>query len=303
MDRKAAMLEKERRFREQEEKAQEDEAFLSLPKKRPRGMGGGMQRLGPVMPREDDIPQFLPAPMQVPAPKPQGKMEIKISQETVASVSKASAEKAENDDEDDDDDDDDEQPEDQVLAFLRMEKAKKTKAAKPAAAQAQAQDEAKPKPVKKKRKPRKRGDGEGEEWAEQEEDELGEEDDNPEAWLEPQHVQNLMRQRDGGVSKQMMVIDSVKGKVSTANRNFTDADLERRFSMQEQQAGGHGSLMSEEQVLKMLQKEKQDKPNAAAGSATRRVQRELAEWAAAKEQQRQRVKSPHRFERMVVSRK
>lgn len=301
MDRKAAMLEKERRFREQEEKAQEDEAFLSLPKKRPRGMGGGMQRLGPVMPREDDIPQFLPAPMQVPAPKPQGKMEIKISQETVASVSKASAEKAENDDEDDDDDDDDEQPEDQVLAFLRMEKAKKTKAAKPAAAQAQ--DEAKPKPVKKKRKPRKRGDGEGEEWAEQEEDELGEEDDNPEAWLEPQHVQNLMRQRDGGVSKQMMVIDSVKGKVSTANRNFTDADLERRFSMQEQQAGGHGSLMSEEQVLKMLQKEKQDKPNAAAGSATRRVQRELAEWAAAKEQQRQRVKSPHRFERMVVSRK
>lgn len=301
MDRKAAMLEKERRFREQEEKAQEDEAFLSLPKKRPRGMGGGMQRLGPVMPREDDIPQFLPAPMQVPAPKPQGKMEIKISQETVASVSKASAEKAENDDDEDDDDDDDEQPEDQVLAFLRMEKAKKTKAAKPAAAQAQ--DEAKPKPVKKKRKPRKRGDGEGEEWAEQEEDELGEEDDNPEAWLEPQHVQNLMRQRDGGVSKQMMVIDSVKGKVSTANRNFTDADLERRFSMQEQQAGGHGSLMSEEQVLKMLQKEKQDKPNAAAGSATRRVQRELAEWAAAKEQQRQRVKSPHRFERMVVSRK
>merc|ERR1740139_955672 len=183
-------------------------------------------------------------------------MEIKISQETVASVSKASAEKAEkkdDDDDDDDEDDDDEQPEDQVLAFLRMEKAKKTKAAKPAAAQAQ--DEAKPKPAKKKRKPRKRGDGEGEEeWAENE-DELGEEDDNPEAWLEPQHVQNLMRQRDGGVSKQMMVIDSVKGKVSTANRNFTDADLERRFSMQEQQAGGSGSLMSEEQVLKMLQKE------------------------------------------------
>lgn len=83
-------------------------------------------------------------------------------------------------------------------------------------------------------------------------------------------------------------------------RNMTDLDLERRFSMQESQ--GHGSLMTEEEVLRMIRKEKQER-GSQAGSASRRVQRELAEWAAAKEQQRARVKSPHRFERMVVSRK
>jgi len=293
VDRKAALLEKERRFREAEERQQELEAFEEQQRreKRAKAQGRvGIQRLGMVMPREDDIPQFLPAPMQVPPPKTETKMEIKISKETAERAKGPSAEEAKEDVEDEDEDED---AEDQVLAFLRMEKAKKVKAAKTP------QEEQKAKPAKKKRKRTRGGVGVGEH-----EELAGDDDDGPEegaaapeeAWEPPP-----MRQRDGGVSKQLMVVESVKGKVSTANRNFTDADLERRFSMQEAQ--GHGSLMTEEEVLRMIKKEKQERGGPAQGSASRRVQRELAEWAAAKEQQRARVKSPHRFERMVVSRK
>ena len=40
--------------------------------------------------------------------------------------------------------------------------------------------------------------------------------------------------RDSASSKPMpMVVDCVKGKVSLDNKNFTDADLERRFQQQE----------------------------------------------------------------------
>merc|ERR1712107_792158 len=102
----------------------------------------------------------------------------------------------------------------------------------------------------------------------------------------------------------MMVVESVKGKMSNANRHLTDADLERRFQMQDTRP--EGSLMTEEQVLRMIRKEKQERggpTGAGTAAATRRIQRELAEWAAAKEQQRARIKSPHRFERMVVARR
>merc|ERR1712232_172169 len=112
------------------------------------------------------------------------------------------------------------------------------------------------------------------------------------------------QQREVREQKPQMVIESVKGKVSNANRHLTDADLERRFQMQDHRP--EGSLMTEEQVLRMIRQEKKD-VNAGSGpgsaSASRRIQRELAEWEAKKEEQRTRVKSPHRFERMVVARR
>mmetsp|Transcript_13576 Transcript_13576/g.39103 ORF Transcript_13576/g.39103 Transcript_13576/m.39103 type:complete len:367 (-) Transcript_13576:139-1239(-) len=293
-DRKAALLEKERRFREQEERQQEQEAQEEQERraKRARSHGAGISRLGPVQPREDDIPQFLPAPMQVPPPKPlaakvDNKMEIKISKET---ADRAKGPQQLEQREPEDEEDEETKAEDQVLAFLRMEKAKRAKAA--------ALPPAATKQVKKKKK-RKTKDGDWDEWAGGDE-EVGAEEDFEEQEQQPPPPLPLPRVRDGGFSKQIMVVESVKGKVSTANRNLTDLDLERRFSMQENQ--GHGSLMTEEEVLRMIRKEKQEK-GSQAGSASRRVQRELAEWAAAKEQQRARVKSPHRFERMVVSRK
>lgn len=288
MDRKAALLEKERRFREAEERQQEAEAReeQALRAKRAKPFKG-ISRLGPVQPREEDIPQFLPAPMQVPPPRTEKKMEIKISQETAERAKGPEA--APEIPPDEEEESEDEGAEDQVLAFLRMEKAQKNIKAKAA----HPDEKARP---KKKRKRTRGRDGEGD-------DPMGEEDymdDDDQEW--EQHQPQVVRQRDGGVSKSLMVIDSVKGKVSTANRNFTDADLERRFSMPENQ-GGHGSLMTEAEVLRMIQKEKQEKGPGNTGNASRRVQRELAEWAHAKEQQRARVKSPHRFERMVVSRK
>mmetsp|Transcript_55006 Transcript_55006/g.155922 ORF Transcript_55006/g.155922 Transcript_55006/m.155922 type:complete len:372 (-) Transcript_55006:126-1241(-) len=292
IDRKAALLDKERRFREQEERQQEQESReeqVRLEKMAKRRGTIGMQRLGPVQPREDDIPQFLPAPMrELPPPKADSKMEIKISKETAERAKGPIVEKEEKPEEDEDEDEDDE-AEDQVLAFLRFEKAKKNKVVKVLEVKTN-------KPAKKKRK-RTRG-GPGEDQDDVDDDELGGEEDGDEAY-DPAQIP--VRQNVSGLSKQIMVVEPVKGRVSTANRNFTDADLERRFSMQDSQ--GHGSLMTEEEVLRMIRKEKQEKGGANSGSASRRGQRELAEWAAAKEQQRARVKSPHRFERMVVSRK
>lgn len=296
VDRKAALLDKERRFREQEERQQEQESReeqTRLQQLAQRRRGGGMARLGPVQPREDDIPQFLPAPMQIPPPKA-GVMEIKISKET-AERAKGPAEKVGEPPVEEDDDDEEELAEDEVLAFLRLEKAKKVKAAKVPEAKAA-------KPPKKKRKRTRGAPGEEGEDVAGEDEELVEDDDGDGVYDPYAQVASAVaRHRDGGVNKNLMVIDSVKGKVSTANRNFTDADLERRFALPD--AGMHSGLMTEEEVLRMIRKEKQDKGAAATGSASRRVQRELAEWAAAKEQQRARVKSPHRFERMVVSRK
>merc|ERR1719188_104099 len=87
MDRKQALLERERRIRAAEDAQDEedDAAFQGKPKPRARSGASsiGIGRLGPVMPREDEIPQFLPMPMQVPAPRPAPQhMEIKISKET-----------------------------------------------------------------------------------------------------------------------------------------------------------------------------------------------------------------------------
>jgi len=68
---KAALLEKERRFREQEEDQQDlFEAARKAKPKPARPVFPGFQRLGPVQAREEDKLQFLPSPAQLEQPKP-----------------------------------------------------------------------------------------------------------------------------------------------------------------------------------------------------------------------------------------
>lgn len=300
VDKRAEMLAKERRFREQQERQDEveEEQFVwSTNKKRPPPKAAsGLVSLGPVMPRRDCIPKVLPTPAPAPpplpeprpflgvaqAPKSELKLELKISKETAHRARKASSGDAGCEAELEDDDD------------KELSRPERRRGAAP-----QQHD---PAQQGGRNKSRKKGRGE-EEYEDWNDEENWDEEPLPEAW--PQHDRKPLRD---ATPKPQMVVESVKGKVSTANKNYTDADLQRRFQM----FGGddsHGaSLMTEEQVLRMIRKEKQERgiggsSGANSGAAARRVQRELDEWEKAKEQQRARVKSPRRFERMVVARK
>merc|ERR1712232_110246 len=184
-------------------------------------------------------------------------------------------------------------------AKRRHERAKEKEREKRAAAaklERERLDNQKKQQAKKKRKNRRGKDEDA--------DDL--QDDSDEEDVEPNEWPREEPKKDGGISKRTMVVESVKGKVSTANKNLTDADLERRFSLHDGSGGDAGSLMTEEQVLRIIRREKQERGGATergGASASRRVQRELDEWADKKAQQRARVKSPHRFERMVIARK
>jgi len=101
--------------------------------------------------------------------------------------------------------------------------------------------------------------------------------------------------RDGGISWSMMHVESVKGKVSNANKGFTDAELERRFGPRE--VGSASSLMTEEQVLAMMRRGKKGK--SESDWASRRAQRELAEWTSVKAQRM--ARTTEEKERLVVS--
>lgn len=282
LDRKVALLERERRIREQEEQREEEER-LAMEKQRRAKPCAGLARLGPVMPREEDIPQFLPAPAQEPEPRKRDVPGI-VEKTVAASQEVAAEEEADHEEEKNQDKLDDAPPLLQVpVPKIEAQKRKPN-----------LQEEARRKQGRKRKRKRTRDDdAEGG----QDEEDAWEEEEGPDD-VPPRELERNVA-RDGGQAKRMMVVESVKGKVSHANKNFTDADLERRFPVQESRRDG--SLMTEEEARRMVKKEKQER--GAAGSASRRVQRELAEWAAAKEQQRARVKSPHRFERMVVSRK
>merc|ERR1712203_1045610 len=61
--------------------------------------------------------------------------------------------------------------------------------------------------------------------------------------------------RDGAISWNLMAMSSVRGKVSNDNQKMTDADLERRFGSHDHADSGK-NLMSEEQVMAMMRKEK-----------------------------------------------
>eukprot|EP00928_Gymnodinium_smaydae_P088024 TRINITY_DN72186_c0_g1_i1.p1 TRINITY_DN72186_c0_g1~~TRINITY_DN72186_c0_g1_i1.p1 ORF type:complete len:365 (-),score=116.07 TRINITY_DN72186_c0_g1_i1:108-1202(-) len=293
-DRRAELREMERKQRQE---AGEDDggAVFEQQIKKPRPkMLAGLSRLGPVQPREGG-PQVPVVPAQVPEPK---QWTLKISKDTAELVGKTSeaakpAPAAEAPEEDSSDDDEE-------VAKQQQERDKQKERDKRAAAAKQERErQDKQRQQAKKRKRNKKGKDEdaADDW----QDESEEEDEADFAQAEPRRPSL----RDGGAPKQMMVVESVKGKVSNANKNLTDADLERRFSLF---GGGDdsGSLMSEEQVLRMIRREKQERgggQDRGGASASRRVQRELDEWADKKAQQRARVKSPHRFERMVIARK
>merc|ERR1719433_380624 len=101
--------------------------------------------------------------------------------------------------------------------------------------------------------------------------------------------------RDGGISWTMMHVESVKGKVSNANKGFTDADLEKRFGPRE--SASSNSLMTEQEVLAMMKKDRKGKPES--DWAMRRAQKELAEWTEIKAQRMARASDEK--ERLVVS--
>lgn len=103
--------------------------------------------------------------------------------------------------------------------------------------------------------------------------------------------------RDGGISWNLMSVASVRGKVSNDNRRMTDADLERRFGSNS--SPDSSGLMSEDQVLAMLQREKRGSGDSQ-GSAARRARRELEEWKEMKRVRVQRNGKDHR-EHLVVS--
>eukprot|EP00746_Dinoflagellata_sp_MGD_P161533 gnl/MRDRNA2_/MRDRNA2_88724_c0_seq1.p1 gnl/MRDRNA2_/MRDRNA2_88724_c0~~gnl/MRDRNA2_/MRDRNA2_88724_c0_seq1.p1 ORF type:complete len:218 (+),score=73.67 gnl/MRDRNA2_/MRDRNA2_88724_c0_seq1:103-756(+) len=85
-----------------------------------------------------------------------------------------------------------------------------------------------------------------------------------------------------------MNIESVKGKVSKANENMTDKDLERRFGSQISSAASGSGLMTEEQALALLMK---DKGKRRPESAAARVQREMEEWEDTKKWREKRKRS------------
>lgn len=295
---KAALLEKERRFREQEEDQQDlFEAARKAKPKPARPVFPGFQRLGPVQAREEDKLQFLPSPAQLEQPKPKAEapgITIKpIERSKVPPAAPGEGDGAEEprrrefQEQPGGDSTEGMSAERAILAFLEMQKRKKAKAA-----EREAEEQRQKREKKKLKKAHVQADRDN---RREDDDDDEEEEDDAQAHDREEHRREKHSKEKGPV----MVVESVKGKVSTANKGMTDADLERRFLAQERQ--DRGSLMTEEQVLRMIRREKTERP--AAGSASRRIQKELAEWEAAKVQQRARVKSPTRFERMVVARR
>ncbi|CAE8685643.1 unnamed protein product, partial [Polarella glacialis] len=179
----------------------------------------------------------------------------------------------------------------QVLAELRAQRRQ----AEAREARRQAEAEGKKK-GKKRKKTKKKDDSECEG---SEEDMASEDSGEQESRDRLATVQARKQSRDGGISWKVMegAGQSVKGMVSSDNKRMTDAELERRFAAQDNQSGSHG-LMSEEQVKKMLQKEKISKGDV---NSSWRAQKELEEWTKMKEQKMSRAGNDK--ERLVVSRK
>lgn len=148
---------------------------------------------------------------------------------------------------------------------------------------------------KKAKKKRKRRDS-----SESDEDKPASNDESQEDELRvkgpsgPSEIEKK-KARDGGISWNVMHVENVRGKVSNANKGFTDADLERRFGPRETVSSG--SLMTEQEVMAMLRKDKKGKSDS--DWAMRRAQKELAEWTEIKAQRM--ARSGEEKERLVVS--
>lgn len=327
-DRKAQMLERERRIREEEENAREKEA-QELREKQAKRKNAGLQSLGAVEPRKEvALPLPTPAafyPSTRSSSSGPSKLELRIPMDTSERVKSASdkclkcgaafipggkfciecgakrpPEPPPPQDDEDDDSDDDEPAEAVKVAPGQWKR--------PAPVQQVSKKKGK---KKKKRKERDELDDDGhcdEDWDENPSDgEDGQEEqvlrmlrdlnEKPGDRTHDPYEKARQKAREEGKIYKNMVVGSVKGMVSNDYKGFTDADLERRFQLPD--SGGKGSLMSEEQVLQMINKERGEKNSVAT---QRRIQREQAEWQEKLKEHKAR-ESKERFERMVVGRK
>jgi len=320
-ERRLAMLERERRIREQEERQREQEEQDAKDerekRKRPRA---GLMSLGPVQAREERAAPAAPAAFGAQAggpAHPPPRMDLKISAETAERARASSAPAAPREEDDEDDGDEAEEPNEdaapaevldemEALRLIRQQGSYRERAAGGGRWDRREPDGEARQKAKKKNKPKKSKDDEASAApAEQAEDW---DEDDPDVWpgteqktvaTRPDDPKTAtgqqMTRRESGVSYKKMVIESVKGKVSHAYKGFTDADLERRFGARMEASSS--ALMSEEEALAMINKEKKEK-GSHLPAASRRVQREAAEWASAKQL---RVARSRSRERLVVS--
>lgn len=324
-ERRASMLNHERRIRAQQElkRQEEEKETQELEDQKRRKSRAGLQSLGAVQPREAKTSPARPAAFPVPASisgavfeEPSSsstasasiaaaspaasssatKMEVKISSETVERVGGASSSIAaagegaslgaarrfrEGTAEEDAGA---LSAEAQVLAALRAKKSP----------QASELEEERRRRKKRRKKVARR---------ETEKDEPETDDSYEEEEVRHRERLNahaLKQARDGGISWKIMNVESVKGKVSNDNKHMTDADLERRFGSTRDSDPSTSGMMTEEQVLALMQKERKGQRDTAA--ASRRAKRELAEWTQLKAQRMART-GPDEKERLVVSRR
>merc|ERR1712129_437915 len=183
-----------------------------------------------------------------------------------------------------------------------------TEAARPASEQWKrpAVQQAQPKKKGKKRKKTKRRDyddeDEDDEKAWSDEDESEDQANHGDASRNPDATERARAQaRESGKIYKNMVCESVKGMVSTNYKGFTDADLQRRFQLPDNKS--NSSLMTEEQVKKLINNKRGVKNSVATAS---RIEREQQEWQDRLQKHKDMetgVHSNSRFERTCVGRK
>jgi len=310
------LLERERQMREQEDR--ENEQKERELRERGKKRIAGLRSLGPVQSREEVAPP-RPAPSKYQPPRSVSsgsKMELNIPRllddratslpsscgscgttylpnakfccECGAKKPEAPAPKAD----DSDDDSDDEEATRPTLGQWKRP---------PPSQQAQPKKKGKRKRKRNKRDPDQEGQDE-DEWIEEQSADAEEELEDTAQRADPQDpIERARKQaREHGKIYQNMVVENIKGMVSNNYKGFTDADLERRFQLPD--SGSKGSLMTEEQVRQMINKERGEKNSAAT---QRRIQREQAEWQEKLKEHKARESGVHsnsRFERTVVGR-
>lgn len=287
-DRRVALLEAERRAREAEEQAREaDEAAAADRKAKARAARAGLKPLGAVLPREEQRPAPGTAyPTPAGGVVPARRMEINISAET---VERARVPPVEDDEEDDDDD----PPVPGAVprsVFLPVQRKTDER-----------QREERERQHKSKKKRRRRSKDDSSAGGDASDSENADEDATGERRRKAPRSQSEAADTTVHVPYKEF---HVKGQVSRDNQGFTDADLERRFPRDD--AGSSGALMSEQQVLAMLQQDrrrtkKDDPAGTATGGSARRAQREAMEWEAMKQQRVQQTGFGKHKDRMVVS--
>jgi len=327
-DRKALLVERERRIREQEDQANA-KAMQEMQDKQAKKRSSGLQSLGAVEPRKEvTMPLPTPAafyPSQRAASSGSSKLELRIPMDTAERLrgthatqtctcgtvfvpgakfcSECGAKRPpeppapQEDEEDDDSDDEEEAPAQETRVAPGQWK-------RPAPVQQVSKKKGK---KRKKKKDQDDPDDEAvhdEEWEENSDAEEGQEEqvlrmlrDLQEPRIKDPTERARAQARESGKIYKNMVVGTVKGMVSNDYKGFTDADLERRFQLPN--ANDKNSLMSEEQVLQIINKERGSKNSAAT---QKRIQREQAEWQEKLKEHKARD-SNARFERMVVGRK